>query len=244
MDGWSRENVSRADEIRLGLAALETRIAAACARSGRMRSSVRLVAVSKTFPAADVDHAIAAGMTDIGENKVQETRDKKPLVTGDARWHLIGHLQSNKAKDAVRLFDVIQTVDSIELAEKIARAAESAGKRQDVLLQVNIGRELQKSGAEPESVPELTRRIAGIPAIHLTGLMTIPPVGEAEAMRPYFRELRTMRHDLALTELSMGMTDDFEIAIEEGATIIRVGRAIFGLRVHPERSEGSPAAPR
>jgi pyridoxal phosphate enzyme (YggS family) len=222
--------VSRADEIRSGIAALETRIAAACARAGRTRADVRLVAVSKTFPAADVDHAIAAGMTDIGENKVQETRDKKPLVAGSARWHLIGHLQSNKAKDAVRLYDVIQAVDSAELAEKIGRAAESAGKRQDVLLQVNIGRELQKSGAAPDSVPELARRIAAIPGIHLTGLMAIPPAGEAEAMRPYFRELRAMRDDLGLTELSIGMTDDFEVAIEEGATIIRVGRAIFGRR--------------
>jgi pyridoxal phosphate enzyme (YggS family) len=223
--------VSRADEIRAGIAALEARIAAACTRAGRAREDVLLVAVSKTFPAADVDHAIAAGMTDIGENKVQETRDKKPLVAGNARWHLIGHLQSNKAKDAVRLFDVIQAVDSIELAEKIARAAESAAKRQDVLLQVNIGRELQKSGAAPESVTELARRMAAIPNLHLTGLMAIPPAGEAEEMRPYFRELRAMREDLGLTELSMGMTDDFEVAIEEGATIIRVGRAIFGSRV-------------
>jgi pyridoxal phosphate enzyme (YggS family) len=234
MGGWSRENVSRADEIRAGIAALEARIAAACSRAGRAREDVRLVAVSKTFPATDVEHAIAAGMTDIGENKVQETRDKKPLVGGpvenNIRWHLIGHLQSNKAKDAVRLFDVIQAVDSIELAEKIARAAESAGKRQDVLLQVNIGRELQKSGAAPDSVPELARRMAALPFLRLGGLMAIPPAGEAEAMRPYFRELRAMRDDLGLTELSMGMTDDFEVAIEEGATIIRVGRAIFGSR--------------
>lgn len=226
--------MSRADEIRAAVAEIETRIAAACARAGRAREDVRLVAVSKTFPASDVDYAIAAGMTDVGENKVQEARDKKPSVVGpvvsNVRWHLIGHLQSNKAKDAVRLFDVIQTVDSIELAEKIARAAESAGKRQDVLLQVNIGRELQKSGAEPESVPELVQRIRAIPSLYLGGLMAIPPAGEAEEMRPYFRELRGMRDDLGLTELSMGMTDDFEIAIEEGATIIRVGRAIFGSR--------------
>jgi PLP dependent protein len=230
MGVWSRENVSRADEIRAGIAVLEARIAAACARAGRARGDVRLVAVSKTFPAADVDHAIAAGMTDIGENKVQETRDKKPLVAGRARWHLIGHLQSNKAKDAVRLFDVIQAVDSIELAEKIARATESAGKRQDVLLQVNIGRELQKSGAAPGGVSELARRMAALPGLHLSGLMAIPPAGEAEDMRPYFRELRAMRDDLGLTELSMGMTDDFEVAIEEGATIVRVGRAVFGSR--------------
>jgi len=169
-------------------------------------------------------------MTDIGENKVQEARDKKPSVTADARWHLIGHLQSNKSKDAVRIFDVIQTVDSLELAEKIARAAESAGKQQDVLLQVNIGRETQKSGSEPEAVADLVRRIGAISALRLSGLMAIPPAGEAEEMRPYFRELRAMRDDLGLTELSMGMTDDFEVAIEEGATIIRVGRAIFGSR--------------
>src|SRR5687767_14645163 len=145
----------RSDEIRSNTAALERRIADACARAGRPRSDVRLVAVSKTFPASDVDLAIAAGMTDIGENKVQEARDKKPSVTGSAVWHLIGHLQSNKAKDAVRLFDVIQTVDSLELAEKLGRAAEAAGKRQEILLQVNIGREPQKSGVDPSAAAGL-----------------------------------------------------------------------------------------
>jgi len=222
--------VSRADQIRENAAALEARIAAACARAGRARVDVQLVAVSKTFPAADVDHAIAAGMTDIGENKVQETREKKPLVHGSARWHLIGHLQSNKAKDAVRLFDVIQTIDSIELAERVARLAESEGKRQEVLLQVNVGGETQKSGSELRDVAELARRASALPSLHLSGLMTIPPLGDAEAMRPYFRALRRLRDDLGLRELSMGMTDDFEVAIEEGATLIRVGRAIFGAR--------------
>jgi PLP dependent protein len=217
----------RADEIRANVAAVEERIAAACHRAGRDRSEVRLVAVSKTFPAADVEHAVAAGMTDIGENKVQEARDKKPSVGSNARWHLIGHLQSNKAKDAVRLFDVIQTVDSFELAEKLSRAAAAAGKRQDVLLQVNVGRETQKSGVAPEETAALVQRIAALESLRVTGLMTIPPVGEA---RRHFRELRAMRDDLGLTELSMGMTDDFETAIEEGATIIRVGRAIFGSR--------------
>jgi pyridoxal phosphate enzyme (YggS family) len=188
---------------------------------------VRLVAVSKTFPAADVERAIAAGMTGVGENKVQEAREKRPDVASHALWHLIGHLQSNKAKDAVRLFDVIQTVDSVELAEKLGRAAEAIGKRQEVLLQVNVGREAQKSGAEPEEVPELMTSIAAIPSLHVNGLMTIPPLGDP---RVHFRELRTMRDDLGLAELSMGMTDDFETAIEEGATIIRVGRAIFGSR--------------
>jgi pyridoxal phosphate enzyme (YggS family) len=223
--------VSRADAIRDNLAAVEARIAAACARAGRERRSVTLVAVTKTFPAIDVDHAIAAGVATVGENKVQEARDKKPRVMGVARWHLIGHLQSNKAKDAVRLFDVIQTVDSIELAERLARLAE---RPLDVLLQVNVGGEEQKSGAAPGAVPALARRVRELPPLNLAGLMTIPPLGEAEEMRPYFRALRAMRDDLGLEHLSMGMTDDFEVAIEEGATIIRVGRAVFGSR---------PAAP-
>ncbi|HEV7240957.1 MAG TPA: YggS family pyridoxal phosphate-dependent enzyme [Thermoanaerobaculia bacterium] len=220
----------RADEILANTSALEARIAAACARAGRTRTDVKLVAVTKTFPASDVDHAIAAGMTDVGENKVQEARDKKPSVAASARWHLIGHLQSNKAKDAVRLFDVIQSIDSFELAERVARFAEAEGKRQEVLVQVNVGEETQKSGAEIADVPGIVRRIAELPSLHLAGLMAIPPAGEAEAMRPYFRTLRALRDDLGLRELSMGMTDDFEVAIEEGATIIRVGRAIFGAR--------------
>ena len=217
----------RAEDIRANIAALETRIASACARAGRARSDVTLVAVTKTFPASDVEHAIAAGMTDVGENKVQEARDKRPVVTGNARWHLIGHLQSNKAKDAVRAFDVIQTIDSIELAERVARLAEAP---KEILLQVNVGREAQKSGVAPSDAQALAKRIAAIPELRLSGLMTIPPAGEAEEMRPYFRELKAMRDDLGLSELSMGMTDDFEVAIEEGATIIRVGRAIFGAR--------------
>ncbi|HET7436248.1 MAG TPA: YggS family pyridoxal phosphate-dependent enzyme [Thermoanaerobaculia bacterium] len=222
--------MSRADEIRENLAAVEARIAAACARARRNRDEVLLVAVTKVFPATDVAHVIAAGATNVGENKVQEARDKQPLVGASARWHLIGHLQSNKAKDAVKLFDVVQTVDSIALAEKLARAAASAGKRQEVLLQVNVGREEQKSGAAPDDVMLLARAAMALPELHVSGLMTIPPAGEPDAMRPYFRELRAMRDDLGLRELSMGMTDDFDVAIEEGATIVRVGRAIFGAR--------------
>ena len=219
--------MSRADEVRANVSEVEDRIAAACARASRPRSDVTLVAVTKTFPASDVDHAIAAGMTDVGENKVQEARDKKPSVSAAARWHLIGHLQSNKAKDAVRWFDVIHTIDSVELAERVARFAEAAGKRQEVLLQVNVGEEEQKSGAAVADIPALAQRVASLPSLHLSGLMTIPPLGDS---RPHFRTLRKMRDDLGLRELSMGMTDDFEVAIEEGATIIRVGRAIFGAR--------------
>lgn len=220
----------RADEIRANLEALESRIAAACARAGRARSEVTLVAVTKTFPASDVDLAIAAGATNVGENKVQEGRDKKPLVSAAARWHLIGHLQSNKVKDAVSLFDVIQSVDSLDLAQRIGRFAAILGKRQDIYLQVNIGNEDQKSGAWIDDVPSLVSRIAAIDSVRLLGLMAIPPAGEGENARFYFRELRTLRDSAALPELSMGMTDDFEVAIEEGATVIRVGRAIFGSR--------------
>lgn len=220
----------RADEIRANLALVEERIAAACMRAGRKREDVTLIAVTKTFPASDVDAVIAAGVTNVGENKVQESRDKKPLVHGSARWHLIGHLQSNKAKDAVRLFDVIQTVDSFALAERIARLAEAESKRVEVLLQVNVGGEEQKSGVDKRDASELTKRVNALPALRVSGLMAIPPAGEAEAMRPYFRSLRQLRDTLGLEQLSMGMTDDFEVAIEEGATIIRVGRAIFGAR--------------
>jgi pyridoxal phosphate enzyme (YggS family) len=222
--------MSRADEIRANVAAVEARIAAACERAGRTREAVTLIAVTKTFPVSDVDHVLAAGITNVGENKVQEARDKKPLVGAEARWHLIGHLQSNKAKDAVQLFDVIQTVDSLDLASRIARIAAETGKLQDVMLQVNVGGEDQKSGAALRDAESLAKSIRELPSLNLRGLMTIPPLGDAEAMRPYFQQLKSMRDDLGLEQLSMGMTDDFEVAIEEGATIIRVGRAIFGVR--------------
>jgi len=212
------------------VAEVRRRIAEACARSGRNPNDVTLVAVTKVFPADYVEQAIAAGIADIGENRVQEAREKKPLVRGSARWHLIGHLQSNKAKDAVRLFDVIQTVDSLDLAQKIAHAAEAAAKRQEILLQVNIGNEEQKSGAERADVPALVEALRGIDALDLRGLMAIPPVGAAEETRPYFRELRALRDRVGVEQLSMGMSEDFEAAIEEGATIVRVGRAIFGSR--------------
>ena len=217
----------RPDEIAANYKLVQDRVRAACARSGRNPNEVTLVAVSKTFPAEAVTAAIAAGAHDVGENRVQEARDKKPSARGSARWHLIGHLQSNKAKDAVRIFDVIQTIDSLTLADKVAKAAAAAEKRQEVLLEVNIGREPQKAGADPGAVAALARDVAKIDSLILTGLMTIPPVGDSRA---YFREMRSLHDATGLKELSMGMTDDFEIAIEEGATIVRVGRAIFGSR--------------
>jgi pyridoxal phosphate enzyme (YggS family) len=210
--------------IRDNLAEVERRIAEACARAGRTRGEVTLVAVAKTFPAEAVEEAIAAGAENVGENRVQEARDKKALVRGNARWHLIGHLQSNKAKDAVKLFDVVQTVDSLALAEKLARAATQPI---DVLLQVNIGGEDQKSGIDRAEVEAVVRGVRAMPELRLTGLMAIPPIGDS---RPYFREMRVMRDALGLEQLSMGMSDDYDAAIEEGSTIVRIGRAIFGSR--------------
>ncbi len=219
--------------IRDNLESVEERIRAACARGGRQRSEVTLVAVSKTFPASYVEEAIAAGATDIGENRVQEARDKKPQVRGSARWHLIGHLQSNKAKDAVRLFDVIETVDSVDLAVKLARAAEAAGKMQDILLEVNVGDEPQKSGIATAELEQIAREIRSIETLRLLGLMAIPQKGTPEETRAHFRDLRAMRDEVGVAELSVGMTEDFEAAIEEGSTIVRVGRAIFGPRAVP-----------
>lgn len=219
-----------AEEIRANLAAVRARVDAACRRAGRNGQEITLVAVTKTFPAEAVSAAIAAGAADVGENRVQEARDKQPMVRGTARWHLIGHLQSNKARDAVRLFDVIHTIDSTALAEKVDRAAAAAGKNPAVLIEVNVGREAQKTGVAPENVAALARQVAKLPNLRLAGLMAIPPQGEPEEMRRWFRDLKRMRDDCGLEHLSMGMTDDFEVAIEEGATIIRVGRAIFGSR--------------
>jgi pyridoxal phosphate enzyme (YggS family) len=221
---------SVAVSIRENAAAVEASIARACERAGRSRGEVTLVGVSKTFPASFVDEAIEAGVTEVGENRVQEAREKKPLVGGTARWHLIGHLQTNKSKDAVKLFDVIQAVDSLDLAEKLARAADAHGKRQEVMLQINIGDEPQKSGIARSEVDVIAKQAAALASLHVIGLMAIPPIGTPEQSRPYFRELRSMRDTLGLAHLSMGMSADFETAIEEGSTIVRVGRAIFGSR--------------
>ena len=220
------------DEIRANVDGVNARIEAACARVGRRRGEVTLVAVSKTFPAESIEHAIAAGVEHLGENRVQEMRDKRSQwgagAPAGAKWHLIGHLQSNKSKDAVKLFDVIETVDSLPLAEKIARAAEAQNKRQEVLLQINIGREEQKSGADPREAASIAKSMASMDSLLLRGLMTIPP--DDDNPRRWFAEMRALQQDLGVKELSMGMSEDYEIAIEEGSTIVRVGRAIFGAR--------------
>ena len=224
-----------ADAIQANLAEIRGRIAAACSRSGRGAAEVTLVGVTKTFPAAAIDQGVAAGITDIGENRVQEVRDKIGAVVSSPRWHLIGHLQSNKARDAVRLFDVVQTIDSEGLASRLAAAAQAEGKRLEVLIQVNIAGESQKSGISTDEVDGLAGAISKLDGLLLTGLMTMPPIGSPEESRRWFAQLRGLRDRLqttypTLVQLSMGMSADFEVAIEEGSTMVRIGRAIFGSR--------------
>lgn len=213
------------------------RIAAACARARRDPASVRLVAVSKTMPIESVREAIAAGQTLFGENRVQEALPKQEAAGPGARWHLIGHLQKNKARHAVGAFELIHSVDDAELAAELDRRASARGIVQAVLVQANLAGEATKSGAAEEEILPLIDAVADLRSLDLRGLMIIPPpVEDPELSRPWFRRLRTMRERAAervgrpLPELSMGMTDDFEVAIEEGATLVRVGRAIFGDR--------------
>lgn len=224
--------------LRAACERVEGRIAAACRRVGRDPAEVALVAVSKTVPAERLRAAVAAGIDLLGENRVQEAAGKVPEVPG-ARWHLVGPLQSNKARRAVELFDVIETVDSVDLAVRLDRIVGELrpGIRYPVLLQVNVDRDPAKAGLDPEAVAWALERIGELARLEVRGLMTIGRlVTEAEAARPTFRALRALaerlrRQGLPLgPELSMGMTDDFEVAVEEGATIVRVGRAIFGER--------------
>jgi len=213
------------------------RIAAAAARSGREPASVRLVAVTKGTPAKRVDEAIAAGATDVGENRVQEAEDKQPLVTGAARWHLIGHLQTNKAGRAAQLFDVVHSIDSRRVAAALAAHRPAGRDPLTVLVEVELTGLASRYGVAEADVEGLVHELVNVPSMHLMGLMTIAPqVEDPEAARPYFERLRRLRDHMqhvsgwALPELSMGMSDDFEVAIEEGATMVRVGRAIFGER--------------
>ena len=221
-------------DIALRLKGVRDRIADAARRSHRAPSSVRLVAVSKTFPIDAVRAAAAEGQIDFGENKVQEGASK--IVEAGAlplRWHLIGHLQSNKARRAVQLFDMIQSVDSFELAERLERiSAEEGRDALPILVQVDLADEATKSGVSEAGLPPLLDLIRGCKHLSLEGLMVLPPYfDDPEATRPYFRRLREIRDRLVPGgELSMGMSHDFEVGIEEGATIVRVGTAIFGER--------------
>ncbi|HEY1404873.1 MAG TPA: YggS family pyridoxal phosphate-dependent enzyme [Pyrinomonadaceae bacterium] len=241
------ETLRTGDAFGARLDQIRGRITACAGRAGRTPGDVTLIAVSKTHAAEAVRRALAAGVADFGENRVQEAEEKIEVV-GRARagsenlprWHLIGHLQSNKARRAVKLFDVIHTVDSAELIERLERTCVEEGRAElRVLLQVALAGKETKAGAPMDDLPELIAKAATCKHLRLAGLMTLPPFHEeTERVRPYFRRLRELRDELRAGgafgelrgELSMGMSHDFEVAIEEGATMVRVGTAIFGAR--------------
>ncbi len=229
-------------DVAANVARVRERIAAATRRSGRRAEEVTLVAVTKGVDPPRILAAAACGVTDFGENRLQEAVPKITALRGQglstARWHLVGHLQRNKVRQAVAAFDVVHSVDGATLATALSQRAAAGDRVVDVLVQVNVGREPQKFGVAPDALPALLRAAAGLPALRVIGLMTIAPQAEdPQTTRPVFRQLRELRDDMArisaalsLVHLSMGMTDDFEIAVEEGATIVRIGRAIFGPR--------------
>lgn len=222
------------------IARVEERIAAACARCGRRREEVRLVAVSKNQPAESIRVAYAARLREFGENRVQEAVAKtKTLADLGVVWHMLGHVQSNKARAARNFFQWVHSIHSFQLAERLAHAASPSDPPLPVLLEVNLGEEISKAGVRAGEAAVLAEQIAPLSGLELRGLMVIPPFLErADDMRPYFRQLRDLATDIesrklpkvSMRELSMGMSNDFEVAIEEGATIIRVGTAIFGER--------------
>ena len=214
--------------------------AALCGRSSR---EITILAVSKTFPVETVAAAIDAGQLRFGENRVQEAEDKIPplRIRRGLEWHLVGHLQSNKARRAAELFDVVHSIDSIRIAKRLDQACRDLGKTLSVLIQVDLGREESKHGAPLDEVPRIVAAVSEMEGLELNGLMTLPPFfDDPHRARPYFSRLRELRDGLeadvpgclGLQHLSMGMSDDFEVAIREGATIIRVGTAIFGERPH------------
>jgi len=223
--------MSESAEIRANLDRVQAAIASACRRAGRAPEDVLLIAVSKTVEADRIRSGIEAGVRALGENRVQEAKDKIEALGRPVPWHLIGSLQTNKAKDAVRLFDWIHSVDRLDLARELDRRAHAIGRTVNVLIEVNIGDEPQKAGVRPAELKALLDAVAGLPALRIRGLMAIPPVVEgAEQSRPAFRRLRELRNEAGLEHLSMGMSADFEVAVEEGATMVRVGTAIFGPR--------------
>jgi pyridoxal phosphate enzyme (YggS family) len=230
--------------LRARLEEINRRIAAACGRAGRQVTEVTLIAASKTVPAARIREAIEAGVRTLGESRIHEAvtkiPDLKPLSAEyNVQWHLIGHLQSNKARRAVELFDAIHSVESFKLAERLDRLASESGKRLPVFIEVNLGGEESKAGASPHEVLPLCEQISKLPSLELIGLMAVPPYFEdPENARPFFQRLRRLRDEARQSgvageqfkDLSMGMTNDFEVAIEEGATFVRIGTALFGAR--------------
>jgi PLP dependent protein len=224
-------------DLAANLQTIQQRIAEACSRAGRDPASVTLLAVTKTHPPEVVRAAAEIGLTLFGENKVQEAKAKIPSCPGRLRWHMIGHLQSNKCRDAVELFEMIQSVDSLRLAEEINRRAEQAAKTMPILVEVNVVGEASKFGYPPGRLLAELEQVNALPRLEVHGLMTVPPwTPEPEKVRPVFRELRELKQKCEqilgapLPHLSMGMSGDFEVAIEEGATMVRLGTALFGPR--------------
>lgn len=218
---------------------IRERISAAAARAHRDPDSIQLMAVSKTVSAERIREAMEAGVKVFGENYVQEAREKIPAVGQAAEWHMIGHLQTNKVKYVINLFDWIHSVDRLELARELDKRAGQNNRKLNALMEVNVSGEESKSGVEASLAIDLVRQVSVLPNLNVRGLMTMPPYSDdPETSRPYFQALRGLRDEISaaaipgirMDELSMGMTDDFEVAIEEGSTIIRVGRAIFGER--------------
>jgi pyridoxal phosphate enzyme (YggS family) len=219
------------EDIKANLERVHERVARAAERAGRRAEDVLLIGVSKTVDVDRIREALAAGLTALGENRVQEAKSKVETVGRPVPWHLIGHLQTNKARDAVALFDVIHSIDRVELAREVERRAAAQDRVVDVLLEVNLGGEGSKSGVTAEGVGGLLDAVSGLGHLRVRGLMAIPPAVERpEEARRWFRGLREVAGRHGLKELSMGMSVDFEVAIEEGATMVRVGTAIFGAR--------------
>jgi len=227
-------------DLAANLENIRQRIVAACHRAGRAPDSVRLLAVTKSQPPELVVEAAKLGLALFGENKVQEAKAKIPLCPARLRWHMIGHLQSNKCRDAVELFELVQSVDSLALAEELNKRAEQAAKNVRILLEVNIVGEASKFGYKPEQLLLDLKKLNALPRLEIHGLMTVPPYSPLpEKVRPVFRRLRELREQCEqalgapLPQLSMGMSGDFEVAIEEGATMVRLGTALFGERPKP-----------
>lgn len=225
------------ERIAANLEQVRERIARAAQRAGRRPEEVCLVAVTKNVDVPRILAALAAGVTDLGENRVQEAKLKRPALQAAVRWHLVGTLQTNKVKAALQLFDLIHSLDRWPLAEELARRAKAAGRGVEVLVEVNTSGEAAKAGIAPEEVLPFLERVRGLTGLRVRGLMTIAPAVERpEEARPFFRTLALLRAAAVregwteLTELSMGMSGDFEVAVEEGATMVRLGTAIFGPR--------------
>jgi pyridoxal phosphate enzyme (YggS family) len=232
-------------DLAANLEAVRKRIKTACDRADREPNSVTLLAVTKSHPPETVRAAAELGLTVFGENKVQEAKAKIPLCPGKLRWQMIGHLQSNKCRDAVELFEMIQSVDSLPLAEEINKRAGQASKTMPILLEINLAGEASKFGYAPEQLLADLKKLNALPRIEIHGLMTVPPwTDDPETVRPVFRELRELKLraeavlGAPLPHLSMGMSGDYEVAIEEGATLVRIGTALFG----PRRKSNNPAS--